>query len=87
MPTKKQSKRPSRSSKAEQDDAEDALAAARRVVEKAIGEPLAPDKNPHAVALSRMGASKGGQARAASLTKKRRSEIARAAAKKRWSDR
>lgn len=37
-------------------------------------------------ALGRLGASKGGAARAASLTKKRRIEIAKKAAKKRWGD-
>ncbi len=37
-------------------------------------------------ALGRLGASKGGQARAASLSKKRRVEIAKKAAKKRWGD-
>ncbi len=41
-------------------------------------------RNPAAVALSKLGASKGGKARAASLTKKQRSEIAKKAAAKRW---
>lgn len=44
-----------------------------------------PKKNPHAQALSRLGASKGGQARAKNLSAKKRREIARKAAKKRWS--
>lgn len=44
-------------------------------------------KNPHAVALSKLGASKGGKARAASLTKERRSEIARNAVKARMAKR
>ena len=39
-----------------------------------------------ASALGRLGASKGGAARAASLTKKRRIEIAKEAAKERWGD-
>jgi hypothetical protein len=43
------------------------------------------EKNPHAAALGRMGGSKGGQARAAALTAKRRSAIAMKAAKARWS--
>lgn len=49
------------------------------------GEPD-PDegKNPHAVALGRLGGKKGGRARAAKLTKKQRSEIARQAAHARW---
>src|SRR4051812_1532920 len=69
-------------------DAEDAIAAAHRNIEKLIGAPLVQKpakKNPHAQALSKLGASKGGLARAASLTKKRRAEIAALAAQKRWS--
>ena len=42
------------------------------------------DKNPHAVALGRLGGLKGGPVRAKKLTKKQRSEIARKAAKTRW---
>jgi hypothetical protein len=42
-------------------------------------------KNPHAVALGRLGGLKGGKARAAKLSKKKRSEIARKAAQARWS--
>ena len=68
---------PKRSSK--RDVAQNAL----RVVEEAIGEPLA--KNPAAVALGRRGGLKGGRARAESLTVERRSEIAKKAAQKRWS--
>lgn len=41
-------------------------------------------KNPHAVSLGRLGGRKGGKARAAKLTPKRRSEIARKAAMVRW---
>jgi hypothetical protein len=41
-------------------------------------------KNPHAVALSKLGASKGGQARAAKLTPEQRREIAKKAAQTRW---
>jgi len=66
---------------------------ARNIVEHAIGEqmdgePLVdPDagKNPAALALSKLGASKGGKARAAKLSNKKRSEIAKKAAKARWS--
>jgi len=43
-----------------------------------------PEKNPAAVALGRLGGLKGGKARAASLSKKDRSEIAKKAAKARW---
>lgn len=41
-------------------------------------------KNPHAVALGRLGGMKGGKARAARLTPEQRREIARKAAKARW---
>lgn len=42
------------------------------------------EKNPAAVALGRLGGLKGGDARAKALSKKRRSEIAKKAAQKRW---
>ena len=41
-------------------------------------------KNPHAVALGRLGGLKGGKARAKKLTKNQRKEIAQKAAKARW---
>ena len=41
-------------------------------------------KNPAAVALGRLGGKKGGKARAAKLTPEQRSEIARKAARARW---
>lgn len=41
-------------------------------------------KNPHAVALGRLGGKIGGKARAAKLTPTRRREIARMAAVARW---
>ncbi len=40
--------------------------------------------NPHAAALGRLGGLKGGPARAARLSARRRREIARAAARARW---
>jgi hypothetical protein len=43
-----------------------------------------PKKNPHAQALSKLGASKGGKARAGSLSSKKRRAIAKKAAKARW---
>jgi len=43
-----------------------------------------PVKNPHAQALSRLGASKGGQTRAKNLSAKKRSQIAKEAAAARW---
>jgi hypothetical protein len=71
----------------------DFVTVARRVVEQAIGEHLDgtpldnPDegKNPHAVALGRLGGQKGGVARRDQLSPKRRREIARKAANARWS--
>jgi hypothetical protein len=44
-------------------------------------------KNPHAVALSKLGAKKGGQARAAKLTPEERREIAKKGAAARWGKR
>jgi len=41
-------------------------------------------KNPHAMALGRLGGLKGGRARAEKLTAQRRREIARRAALTRW---
>ena len=61
---------------------------AKNIVDLAIGEKTEEKtengKNPHAVALGRLGGLKGGKARAKKLTKKQRSEIAKKAAKARW---
>jgi hypothetical protein len=61
---------------------------AHAIVEAATDEnPQEPEpetKNPHAVALGRLGGLKGGKARAKSLTAKRRKEIAEKAAQTRW---
>ena len=65
---------------------------ARNVVEQAIGEKLdgspLPDpnagKNPAAVALGKLGGAKGGAARAASLSPRKRRAIAKKAAAARW---
>ena len=75
----------------------DVVEIARSVVEQAIGEKLTgepldpheesqePDtRNPAAVALSKLGASKGGKARAKKLSKAKRIEIAKKAAEARW---
>ena len=43
-----------------------------------------PEKNPAAVALGRLGGLKGGKARAAKLSKRKRKEIATKAARARW---
>lgn len=48
--------------------------------EQAPPDTPADEKNPHAVALGRLGGLKGGPARSKKLTKKRRTEIARKAA-------
>ena len=45
---------------------------------------IAKKKNPIAVAFGKLGASKGGKARAKKLSSKRRSEIARKAVLARW---
>ena len=50
-----------------------------------VPEPSDPTKDPAAVELGRRGGLKGGPARAAKLSAKKRSEIARQAARKRWS--
>lgn len=65
-----------------------------RVVQEATGqaetaseepEPESTEgKNPHAVALGRLGGLKGGKARASRLTPEQRREIARKAAQVRW---
>ena len=42
-------------------------------------------RNPHAAALGALGGAKGGKARAAKLSARKRKQIARKAAKSRWS--
>ena len=49
-----------------------------------MAQPVKKKKNPAAVSLSKLGASKGGKARAAKLTPKERSRIARNAVNSRW---
>lgn len=70
----------------------DPIELARKIVDQATGdapkeEPPDPDagKNPAAVALGKLGGSKGGKARAASLSAAKRKAIAKKAAAKRWS--
>lgn len=76
---------------------QDANLLATQIVEEATQEeaknaspsetiPEGEAKNPHAQALGRLGGLKGGKARAARLTAKRRKEIAQKAAKARWKD-
>ena len=80
---------PNRSSKKRPRDANQL---AKMIVDMATGEApadtVADDgKNPAAVALGRLGGLKGGKARAESLSKKKRSEIAKKAAAARWGSR
>ena len=85
---------PRRSSKNQVNKVEehDFAVVARKVVESAMeeqmdGSPLDdPDagKNPHAVALGRLGGLKGGKARAAKLSASTRRRIAKKAAEARW---
>ncbi|MGA2028918.1 MAG: hypothetical protein ABSG87_02460 [Verrucomicrobiota bacterium] len=65
------------------DELEATNSLAARIVEQTTGQPQ-PAKNPFAVALGKLGASKGGKARAAKLSDKRKSLIARKAANARW---
>ena len=87
---------PSRSSKPKKAGTpHDFTTIARRVVEQAIGEKLDGSpledkdkgKNPAAVALGKLGGSKGGAARAASLSPAKRKQIAQKAAAARWQKR
>ena len=61
---------------------------AKSIVDLSTGQAEEPNpdegKDPAAVALGRKGGLKGGKARAKSLTKKQRSEIAKKAATARW---
>ena len=62
---------------------------AKRIVDEAIGnEPIEQkptEKNQAAVELGKLGGKKGGRARAESVSKERRIQIAKNAAKARWS--
>ncbi len=76
---------PKRSSK-------DANQLAKSIVDEIIAETenletlemTLPEKNPAAVALGRLGGLKGGRARAAKLSPRKRKEIAQKAAAARW---
>jgi hypothetical protein len=63
---------------------------AKMIVDIATGEVDEPNpdegKDPAAVELGRKGGRKGGKARAEKLTKEQRSQIAKKAARVRWSD-
>jgi hypothetical protein len=79
MPTRASKKRP-----------KDVNQLAKLIVDMSTGEipkegpPVEPQKNPAAVALGKLGASKGGRARAEKLSDEQRHEIARKAAAARW---
>jgi hypothetical protein len=72
---------PKRSSKDENQIAADILRHLTGEPEKAADKPA---KNPAAVALGRMGGLKGGKARAKSLSRAKRVQIAKKAAQSRW---
>jgi hypothetical protein len=76
---------PNRSSKRPRD----VNSLAKMLVDIATGEapPEVSQKDPAAVALGRKGGLKGGKARAENLSSKRRSEIAKKAARARWGSR
>lgn len=76
---------PKRSSKEPQDINE----IAARIVGGLTEEVISPDtivKNPAAVALGRLGGLKGGKARASKLSARKRKQIARKAARTRWTN-
>ena len=80
---------PSRASTAKKKRPRDTNQLAWSVVQEATGQALPeeekPDtRNPAAVALSKLGASKGGKARAKALSASQRKTIASKAAKARW---
>lgn len=69
----------------------DVNALAKFLVDEATAEQKPPEaeaapgrKNPAAVSLGRLGGLRGGKARAAALSKKKRAEIAKLAASARW---
>jgi len=71
----------------------DANQLAKYILDVTTGEtekvepPPEREKNPAAVALGKLGASKGGKARADKLSPKKRSAIAKKAAEARWNKR
>lgn len=79
---------PRRSSKQTDDPNVAAFRGMQSLLEKLDPDAVAADKpkekNPAAVALGKLGGAKGGKARAAKLSKKKRSAIAKKAAAARW---
>ena len=79
--TLKQVPMPRRGHTPSRDENEAAFQAVMRLVGEAASE---NGKNPAAVALGRLGGLKGGKARANKLSARRRTAIARKAARARW---
>ncbi len=76
---------PNRSSKKPRDLNQLAKAIVDQATDDALPAETPPDgKNPAAVELGRLGGLKGGRARAAKLSAKKRAEIAKKAAAARW---
>jgi hypothetical protein len=84
---------PTRASKATPQGDDDPISFAKTLMERTTGEawggtplehPPEREKNPAAVALSKLGASKGGKARAEALSARKRKMIAKKAAEARW---
>jgi hypothetical protein len=77
---------PSRASKKTVlDELEETNSLAAHIVAQTTGEqPPQPTKNPFAVALGKLGASKGGIARREALSARKRAQIAKRAALARW---
>ncbi|MBA2301720.1 MAG: hypothetical protein H0W08_03720 [Acidobacteria bacterium] len=92
MPTRSSKPKPPAAKRPGTSRDHDFATVARNVVEQAIGEKLdgsplddpQAEKNPAAVALGKLGGSKGGAARAKALPKARRVAIAKKAAQARW---
>ena len=77
MPTRASKKPP------KEDEVQAAVRVIRTVIER-TERAVDPAVSAAASALSKLGASKGGEARAASLSPKKRSDIAKKAAQARW---
>ena len=76
---------PKRSSKKTDDEAQAAVRIIDAIAERSEREEVSPEVSAAAAALGRRGGLKGGPARAISLSAQRRSEIAKEAARHRWS--
>lgn len=75
---------PKRSSKKNEDEAQAAVRIIDTIAERSEARDVTPEVSSAAAALGRRGGLKGGPARAANLSAKKRSEIARKAAQARW---